>query len=220
MEKLKHGWYCVRNRSTEEIRSGVTIAQRHEKEKQFFSTSPWNALQRKRVGIEALKLNVGRLLSSHISREFPLIRKEIEIQYMRCRKELGQLGAPRQSSHDHVQYLIRLATGYRRLVEDNLSGRYQASGMDPSKLRMHVQNAGDKFKDEMEKNGCTMQFKSVEEDFSQISNGPSGGTEQASVENEEDVQELDIYREISELWRTSRGPELPGKIPYSVSGVQ
>lgn len=216
MEKLKHGWYCVRNRSTEEIRSGVSIPQRHEKERKFFNTSPWNVLEKKRVGIDALKLNVGRLLSQHISREFPLIRKEIETQYMQCRKELGQLGAPRQSSHDHVQYLIRLAMAYRRLVEDNLTGRYQASGMDPSKLRMHVQNAGDRFKDDMEKNGCTMRFKSVEEDLSPISNALSDGARQEPVEDEEGIQELDIYQEISQLWRTSRGPELPGKLLNAV----
>jgi len=162
-ERLTHGWFCVRNRTTTEILSGVTIEQRHENERKFFGTAPWNVLDKKRVGISSLKISLGRLLSDHVANEFPEIRKEIDDRYSRARKELEQLGAPRQTTHEQMQYLIRLAGAYQRQVEDSLNGRYAAEGTHPSKLRMHVQNANEQFNNEMHAKGCTMAFRSTEE---------------------------------------------------------
>ncbi|KAJ5291536.1 hypothetical protein N7478_000787 [Penicillium angulare] len=45
VESLTHGWFAVRNRSTQEIKEGVSIEGRHQKEKEFFSTvQPWAEL--------------------------------------------------------------------------------------------------------------------------------------------------------------------------------
>lgn len=168
-ERLTHGWFCVRNRSTTEIQSGVTIEQRHENERKFFASAPWNVLDKKRVGISALKVSLGRLLSDHVANEFPEIRKEIDDRFSQARKELEQLGAPRQTAHEQMQYLIRLAGAYQRQVEDALNGRYAAEGTHPSKLRMHVKNANERFNDEMHAKGCTMAFRSTEESLDDIS---------------------------------------------------
>ena len=215
-EKLKHGWYCVRNRSTQEVMEGVTTEQRHENERAFFKTSPWNELDNKRTGITNLKLNLGKLLSQHIGREFPEIRKEIDVHYLRCRNELTQLGSPRQNSQEQLQYLIKLATTYQRHVEDALGGRYTDAGTHPSKLRMHVQNAGDRFNEEMHARGYTMAFKSSEDELEVGSKVQKIDeyefASNSDLEDEEEKKKLDIYDEIKKLWRTSRGRELPGKI--------
>ena len=219
-EQLKHGWYCVRNRTTDEVSSGVSIAERHENERAFFTTSPWDKLDKRRVGVDALRRNLGLLLNQHISHEFPLIRKEIEAQLLQSRKDLEQLGAPRQTSHEQVQYLIRLATAYQDLVRKNLSGHYETTGLDPSKLRMHLQNAGDSFSDQMLQDGCAMRFKSVEEGLSDTNEGDrddiidDSDHDNYSIDSEDggDGDDHDIYKEILKLWRTNRGPELPGKV--------
>lgn len=224
-EQLKHGWYCVRNRSTDEVSSGVSIIKRHENERAFFATSPWDKLDKRRVGVDALRHNLGLLLNQHISREFPLIRKEIEAQFVQSRKNLEELGAPRQTAHEQLQYLIRIATAYQDLVRKNLGGHYETTGLDPSKLRMHLQNAGDRFSDKMLKDGCTMKFKSVDESLSDtaeedLDSNPSvltqnnSGVFDASEDGRdgEESDNHDIYKEILKLWRTNRGPELPGKI--------
>ncbi|KAI9719100.1 MAG: hypothetical protein M1812_003730 [Candelaria pacifica] len=122
-ERLNHGWFCVRNRKPEEITAGFTIEQRHEMERVFFDAAPWKVLDKKRVGISALKASLGRLLSNHVASEFPEIRKEIETRYSKCREELDELGAPRQTTHEQMQYVLRLAGTYQRKVEDSLNGR-------------------------------------------------------------------------------------------------
>ncbi|MCJ1259264.1 hypothetical protein MMC24_007100 [Lignoscripta atroalba] len=222
-EKLKHGWYCVRNRSTQEVMEGVTTEQRHENERAFFKTSPWNELDNKRTGITNLKLNLGKLLSQHIGREFPEIRKEIDVHYLRCRNELTQLGSPRQNSQEQLQYLIKLATTYQRHVEDALGGRYTDAGTHPSKLRMHVQNAGDRFNEEMHARGYTMAFKSSEDELEVGSKVQKIDeyefASNSDLEDEEEKKKLDIYDEIKKLWRTSRGRELPGHVNPSVLEV-
>ena len=167
-ERLTHGWYCVRNRSTQEILSGVTIEERHKNEKAFFDTHPWSGLDKSRVGISSLKASLGRLLSDHVANEFPEIQKEINERCAEARKQLEQLGAPRQTNHEQLQYLIKSAGIYQRRVEDALNGRYAATGIHPTKLRMHIQNAHDDFNKEMLTKGHTMEFCTAEdvvEDF-------------------------------------------------------
>ena len=167
-ERLTHGWYCVRNRSTQEILSGVTIEERHKNEKIFFDTLPWSGLDKSRVGISSLKASLGRLLSDHVANEFPEIQREISERHAIARKQLEQLGAPRQTSQEQLQCLIRSAGTYQRRVEDALNGRYAATGIHPSKLRMHIQNAHDDFNKEMLTKGHTMDFCTAEdvlEDF-------------------------------------------------------
>lgn len=63
VEKLNHGSFAVRNRSTKDINDGVDIEGRHQKEKEFFSlVAPWNELKKDRVGVQALKDFFGRAL--------------------------------------------------------------------------------------------------------------------------------------------------------------
>jgi hypothetical protein len=78
VEKLTHGWFAVRNRSTKEINEGVTIEGRHQIEKDFFAQAhPWKGLQKGRVGIGALKGFLGHLYD-HIRSEFPAVIQDIE----------------------------------------------------------------------------------------------------------------------------------------------
>lgn len=90
---------------------------------------------------------------------------------------------------------------------------------------MHLQNAGDSFSEKMLRDGCAMRFKSAEESFSDTDEEGLHGNplyisrDNSDVsdgrDNDEDDGEGDngdIYTEILKLWRTNRGPELPGKI--------
>ena len=83
---------------------------------------------------------------------------------------------------------------YMREIEDALAGRYYEPGDHPSKLRMLILNQADVFNDEMHENGETLKFKRSIEDLDQ-----------------EKSLKRDIYHEIQELSRMSRGTELPGE---------
>ncbi|KAI9699778.1 MAG: hypothetical protein M1836_002813 [Candelina mexicana] len=166
VEKLMHGWYCVRNRSTMEINAGVTIEGRHQKEKGFFRTPPWNVLDNNRVGISSLKASLGRLLSAHVAKEFPEISKEIDSQFNRLSEEHAQLGDPRQTPHEHLQFLIKLTTIYQQEVEKAMKGQYAKKGLHRSKLRMHIKSASEEFNAKMCTKGCTLAWRNTDEMYS------------------------------------------------------
>ena len=229
-EKLTHGWFCVRNRSTDEILSGVTIEQRHEIERAFFRTVPWKVLDKTRVGIASLKAYLSRLLSDHVTKEFPEIRKEIDNRYVRLSKELQKLGVPRQTTQEQMQFLIRLAGDYQKKVEDSLTGRYFKTGRHPSKLRMHVQMSNEAFNKQIHSEGCHYAFQSTEKtlddalkaaegvevlDFSEPVEGANAEDEKGADSDIDDSNE-NIYIAIHTLYITSRGTELPGHVNPSV----
>ncbi|KAB8275847.1 P-loop containing nucleoside triphosphate hydrolase protein [Aspergillus minisclerotigenes] len=140
VEKLHHGWFVVRNRSTKEIQNGVTIEGRHHIESHFFSTEhPWTKLSKDRVGIKCLKLFLGGLLYSHIKGEFPGMVKEIE--------DLSQ-----ETQKEHVG--------------NALSGNYDPTwdSNSPLKLRMHIHNLNELFAKDMAHYGHLKMFQTVSGD--------------------------------------------------------
>ena len=155
----------MRNRNPEEIQASFTMEQRHKAESDFFATAPWKTLDRTRVGVSALKQALSALLSDHVANEFPTITEEIEVNLQRYRLELKALGPPRQTPHEQLQYLIKVAGEFQREVEDSLAGRYQNTSRNVSKLRMHVQNAGLDFAKLMHGTGHTLHFRSPEDDY-------------------------------------------------------
>ena len=128
--------------------------------------------------------------------------------------QLRALGPPRETHQEQMQFLTRLATAYQRRIEDVSNGRYAASGMHPSKLRMHLQNASTLFGEKMTKEGHTLSFKSTNEEYDVASDEEqlSQDLERLVIEDQNDTPTNDsnIYRQITALWRTSRGTELPG----------
>ena len=124
-EPLAHGWFAVKNRSTHDIKSGVTIQMRHEKEMHFFENqTPWSTLPRDRKGVQALAAYLGRLLSEHIRKEFPSLIKEIQAKRETALNEIRSLGDARANSNQQRQFLTTIASKYQKRVEDALSGNY------------------------------------------------------------------------------------------------
>ena len=136
-EKLTHGWFAVKNRSTKDIKQGLTIEMRHENEKHFFdNTQPWSSIPRERRGVGPLKRYLGQLLSAHVKSEFPGFLEEIRSLHDQTQAQLKQLGDPRQTANQQRQFLTAIATKYQRRVDDALVGNYRALGQDPAlKLR-------------------------------------------------------------------------------------
>ncbi|CRG92822.1 hypothetical protein PISL3812_09893 [Talaromyces islandicus] len=202
VEKLTHGWFVVKNRSAQEITEGVTIKARHERERTFFATTaPWTDLKRDRVGINALKKFLGGLLYDHIRMEFPGVIKDIEELSANTQKELELLGPSRQTTLDQRRFLTHIATAYQREVGNALSGNYDpdADRSSPLKLRMHIRRLNEEFSASMSRSGHAKIFR----------------TTQDAVDPEFDNKmgdQQNIYDWIRELYRDSRGAELPGTV--------
>lgn len=206
VEKLHHGWFAVRNRSTKEIQNGVTIEGRHHIESHFFSTEhPWTKLSKDRVGIKCLKLFLGGLLYSHIKGEFPGMVKEIEDLSQETQKELELLGPSRQTTVDQRRYLTQIGTLYERHVGNALSGNYDPTwdSNSPLKLRMHIHSLNELFAKDMAHYGHLKIFQTV--------SGEVDGSFDRSAGDQQN-----IYEWIRTLYRDSRGAELPGTVNPAV----
>ena len=189
----------MRNRSTDDIKNGVTSDQRDKIEEAFFQRPIWNELDKNRVGIKSLRAALAKLLLDHIDREFPKIEKEIDLKYQTCSNELLAMGKARETSQEQRQFLILVSNTYEKRVKDALDGRYWAIGMHPSNLRMHIRNEADKFNLAMHQRGATMTFKEAEY-----------GASRPGISVNSALVQQDIYKEIAERWRQCRGLELPG----------
>jgi hypothetical protein len=107
VERLTHGWFAVRNRSTKEIKEGVISEGRHRKEKEFFSMmQPWTELKKDRVGINALKSFLGHLLYDHIRSEFPAVVADIRRLSLETQKELEIPGPSRQTPAEQRRFSL------------------------------------------------------------------------------------------------------------------
>lgn len=202
-QPLEHGWFVVRNRSPQEIKDDVTIAQRHDNERKFFQESPWHQIPKQRAGVKALKLFLGKLLYEHIRREFPTLTKEIEALYTKTQLKLDALGSSRQTSMEQRQYLTRLANRYQHNVEDAMRGDYAADleVRSPLKLRMHLRDLADKFEEEIRTKGWKVPFETVD-----------GSLDKTFVENGAKNDHPNIMEWIRRQYRDARGAELPGTV--------
>ncbi|KAF2032549.1 dynamin [Setomelanomma holmii] len=134
VEKLTHGWFAVKNRSTQEIKDGVRIEGRHMS-----------------------------LLYSHIRGEFPDVLKEIQKLALDTQRELEVLGPSRQTSSEQRRFLTRIANTYQQGAANALSRKYdpELDVDSPLKLRMNVHELGDKFAEAMARKGHAKIFRTV-----------------------------------------------------------
>ncbi|KAJ6090432.1 P-loop containing nucleoside triphosphate hydrolase protein [Penicillium sp. IBT 16267x] len=202
VEKLTHGWFVVRNRSTKEINEGVTVDGRHQIERDFFvQAHPWKELQKDRVGIDALKGFLGHLLYDHIRSEFPAVIKDIESLLRETERDLELLGLPRQSAADQRRFLMRLIGEYQKQVYKALNWSYDEAldAQSPLKLRMLVRKVNDQFALLMSRKGHAKIFRTIQ------------GKIDSDFKRQEQETE-NIYDWIRRYYIDSRGPELPGVV--------
>ena len=161
------------------------------------------------MGIDALKDFLGQLLLGHIRKEYPHLVREIENLAEKTEKDLEACGPPRQTAAEQRRYLTRVATTYQKQVSDSLIGLYNTdlSSKHPLKLRLNIRTLNEEFADDFKHNGHRRVFKAVDggidKDFSRYST--------VAAKDEED-----IYEWIREVYRDSRGVELPGTVNPAV----
>ena len=204
---LNHGWFVVRNRSTQDIAEGVTLEERDMKEREFFSRPPWKSLSSDRVGVVALKKFLRALLEDHVKKEFPSLLKEMNALIEGAERELEVLGPCRETPDEQRRILLKLATEYQSIAINGILGNYRNDFFDKiekHKLRMLVANRNDEFNRNMVDKGHHMEFRDVEDFHTE-----------ADMDNRDS-----IYYHIRELYYSSRGCELPGMVnPITVQNL-
>ena len=199
---LRHGWYCVRNKSTQENLNHMTMQQRTRRKRGLSTLHHGRDWKETMSALIKVRKGLAKLMSAHIRDEFPEIEREIDSMHSKISRQLEALGPSRQTIQEQTRYLIDMSDRYRNEATYALDGRYLEKGLHPSKLRIHVQNAAEQFNRNMQENGATLKFKNADNDNAVLD--LTRNTKLTTTSN--------IYHEIWTLWREFRGPELPGTI--------
>lgn len=205
---LNHGWFTVRNRSTDEVKRDISSGERLENEKNFFKKDPWRVLPRDRVGVPALERFLQRLLFDHVKKEFPKMVMEINSLIEESRSELEAMGPKRESSDEQRSILIKISNDFQVSARNALMGLYEMDSLDQESLRirMHIQNLNDEFSGRMKLEGHT-------KDFGDAANfGLTGALKSDYTKYLMAVNNTPIYEWIKKAYQLSRGPELPGMV--------
>ncbi|KAF8456420.1 dynamin [Kalaharituber pfeilii] len=205
--KLHHGWFVVRNRSTQDIADGVTLKQRNANEAAFFNQPPWKTLPADRVGIRALEKFLKALLNDHVRREFPILLREMDGLITDAESELEGMGPPRETPDEQRQILTRLAGEFNKIANNAILGHYRdaffttANLESKTRLRMRVVMSNEKFAEKVMLEGHQRAFDDIMD-----KNESDPSTEQLINDSES------IYYNIKQIHSESRGTELPGMV--------
>ncbi|GAM33409.1 interferon-induced GTP-binding protein [Talaromyces pinophilus] len=162
VEKLTHGWFLVKNRSTQDLKDGVTLQERDVEETAFFeATSPWNVLSKDRVGVE------------------PLTRAAEGVR----RASTGTFPA--------APIVKKACYAVSKLVENGMNGIYltESGPEDPTKLRWRIRTTKEEFARDFTKHGHKWAFKTAQntEDAEFEEDDSSDDEEYEESENTEPV---------------------------------
>lgn len=155
---FRHGWFVVRNRTPSEIQASMDPSERHIKESNFFSATPWNALSSERRGTQALKKYLAELLSNRILETFPTMLNTLRERVKSTTAKLEGLGSARGTLEEKRTFLTKIAQDFNSLASQALRGRYDSLSASHLKLRCLVREANETFSLDIKENGHTVPF--------------------------------------------------------------
>ncbi|RJE20074.1 DYNc [Aspergillus sclerotialis] len=241
---LTLGWSIVRNPGQQQLLESNT--DRDNAEARFFrDESPWNSLDKDKVGIRALRTRLQEIQTAHIRREFPKVRLEVNKKLKSKKNELLGLGTERDTSEKQSNYLLDIVAKFQELTSQALATNYSNDLFDENsdlRLATVLRNRCEAFKDDMSNYGHEYSFASA--DSNQKQNGLCGphngemetdSAEAVSVRKNGNLTELegilydqeilplpsddDILDWIEKLYRTSRGFEIGTFSPLLLSTI-
>ncbi|KAI1384096.1 dynamin family protein [Hypoxylon trugodes] len=119
---LTLGYFVIRNRGADDATSNLD--QRNETERAFFDGSPWNELDRGRLGIDSLRLRLRELLMERTKHDFPIVKREIETQLRDKQERLVLMGTARISPEQQRVYLVHVASQFSEMGRYALDAYY------------------------------------------------------------------------------------------------
>ncbi|PNP50156.1 hypothetical protein THARTR1_09145 [Trichoderma harzianum] len=198
---LNLGYFLVRNRGPN---SGL---EGHSELDKIFRKQPWADLPRDRVGIAALKEQLGLLLVEITKREFPKLIQDVGSQIRECKRELNSLGPSRQDEREQRSFLCSIAEAFQDRARAALTADYNAnSGFDEDELRLitHVVNITDVFSADFHESAHSRHFEKL---------GPAEPTEEVETPEECDDKAGLMVNELRVLLEKARVDDVaPGEL--------
>lgn len=156
---LTLGYFLVRNRGAD------NDLMDHSELDQLLRVWPWSDLPQDRVGITALKDQLGSLLVDISRREFPEMVQDVTNQMRECKRDLNSLGPPRQDERQQRSFLSHIAGAFQDRARAALAADYSASPVfeqDELRLITHVVNITDVFSAEFQHGAHSRLFENLE----------------------------------------------------------
>ncbi|KAI5196864.1 dynamin GTPase [Aureobasidium subglaciale] len=225
---LQLGWCLVRNLGQQQSQDNA--ADRSAVENAFFrDCSPWNELDKERVGVDALRSRLQEVLTSNIRREFSNVKREVLMKLNSAKRALKELGEKRQTPDEQRRFTMDISSRFREMVSLALNSNYSGhKWFDECSTLMYVTgvvNCGEAFADAVDKHGHAYGFKF---DYtpevpgrSNLSSNGGQGLKLRSTPDHPDLEDLisgerliddkistNIIEWLSGLYKSSRGFEL------------
>ncbi|KAG8167920.1 hypothetical protein KVR01_003609 [Diaporthe batatas] len=227
-QDLKLGYCVVKNRGADDGDS--SLAKRDEEERAFFRQEPWTSVASSaRLGIDALRVFLQKILMDITKKEFPILRKEIAKRLSECGKKSDAMGVSRSDEKSQRAYLGRIAANFERVVGYALNAYYTEDPIFHDRLEMRlitrIIKLNEVFSEVFSQNGHTRHFEnsSKNEEHEKQSKGqvPELGFDipDAAVDDLYGIiaperflcpepADDPIIDHIDEIFQKSRGPEL------------
>ncbi|CAH0022625.1 unnamed protein product [Clonostachys rhizophaga] len=227
--RLKLGWHLLRNPGQAELAKSQSKS-RNELEGAFFrNVAPWNNLDGELVGVKSLRDRLQGILASHIRREFPKVKSDIQSKLRAAEKKLKGLGPARQGPIQQRQYLMRVAGEFQEIASSAIGAQYSSSPdfFDENgnhRVSTRARQRAEEFSKLMTESGHRFDFARTDDETDESNEGllkeERAMTTRTVVESD-DIEDIvsvdddveDPYREgildwLTELYKSSIGFEL------------
>lgn len=205
------GWHVLRNRDFDT--RDCSVAERDEREKDFFSQGIWTSLPMRSLGISALKPRLSTVLKDQIVSELPNLIHDVELGIDDCRKRLIRLGEARGTLQEQRLYLLHISQSFTSLIKAAVDGVYTHEFFGRAetdvgfskRLRAVAQDLLLQFAERMRDEGHDREI---------IEDTPSRPSPRVSKQ----ITRSEYTNHVRELMRRTRGCELPGTFSPLIVG--
>ncbi|KAF4554325.1 Dynamin central region-containing protein 4 [Elsinoe fawcettii] len=135
------GWHMLRNRTPKEMEE--SLEYRDQAERDFFSHGNYPFLDADMLGVETLRARLSKLLFEHLTKELPLLLKELKQKHDDTNRALRQLGHARVTTDDQRQYLMLVGQDFEKVATSAVAAHYELSvlsNIDHNVSAMHKNN--------------------------------------------------------------------------------
>jgi hypothetical protein len=192
---LELGWFVVQNRSSD----ADVLFDREKEENETLSKFPWLDLSPHRRGVSMLKRFLANLLCKKIREAFPDMQKSISGLLAIERAKIKELGDPRPTRTQRLQYLYKIVREYNDMAHKALNSPQDLPSTD-MKLRGFTRQASDDFAEAIRTKGHLHEFMEIG----------------ASVDETFSRNIHPLYSEIRQQIHDNRGEELHGMMNAAI----
>lgn len=122
---LRYGYIAIKNRSAEDIKNNVSVAQGLEEEQHFFLAHYPDLLEKGAAGTRCLVDKLSLILGRNIQQSLPEITRELTEKIDDYEGEMKALGQPlAENAGDRLNFINVMINEFTQAYADSIKGKY------------------------------------------------------------------------------------------------